>query len=527
MSYQSVQFLIFVLVVLIVYYMVGQRRQKNVLILANLTFYCFAGFQYLPFLAVTLFSSFLSAKSIGCIYQETDAQIRECADPSRKKELRAEGKAKAKKTLALGMILPIALLVFCKYVPFLLSNLNILFSLFHIPQIRVFRMILPLGISFYTFMALSYVLDVYWRRYEAEVQLLNYAVYLSYFPHIVQGPIDRFREFRNQIQYGVMFDSRQVVLGAELMLWGFFKKLVVADRVGMIVDGIFGHWRSYGSLALIGAVVLYSIQIYADFSGCIDIVTGVSQMLGIRLRKNFNHPYLSRTMGEFWRRWHISLQEWFKDYIYYPVSASTLVRTTKKRFRDQGNPLAAERFATCFPIFVVWMISGIWHGAAWKYVAWGLFHASLLIGNVLLEPAFNAANRRLGIRVNHPLWRLWQMIRTFILCCVGRLFFRAYSLREAFAMLVEITRSKPVLADMVNPMLKYCGQEYDLPVTLFAILILIVVDIIQERTHLREALEHRSTALRWFLIYACLFFVLIFGVYGSGYDVTGFIYEQF
>ena len=527
MRYQSILFLAFVLVVLTVYYLAGRRRQTAVLLLANLAFYGITGPQYLPFLATTLLASFWSARAMDRAYRETDAQIGAETDKQAKKALRAAAKTRARRALIPGMLIPIALLVVCKYTGFILQNLNAALALFRLPPTPVFRLILPVGISFYTFMALGYVLDVYWRRYEAEQSLTRYAAFLAYFPHVVQGPIDRYREFRDQITGGAAFDARQLAFGAELTLWGFFKKLVIADRLGLIVDKAFADWQNLGSGVLIGAVALYSIQIYADFSGCIDIVTGVSEMLGIRLRKNFNHPYLSRSMGEFWRRWHISLQEWFKDYVYFPVSASGLMRRVKKRLRDKGKPRAAERFATCFPIFVVWMVTGIWHGADWKFVVWGLFHAAVLISSALLEPAFVATNRRLGINAENPLWWAWQILRTFFICCVGRVFFRAPDLAAAVGIFRAIGRTPPVFGDLINHLVEYSGNVPDLLVTTLAMLILFIVDILQERAPLREALSRRSIALRWALIFGCLFFVLIFGVYGPGYGATGFIYEQF
>ncbi len=527
MRYQSILFLAFVLAVLTVYYLAGRRRQKAVLLLANLAFYGLCGPQYLPFLAATLLASFWSARAMDRAYREGDARINAETDRQAKKALRAAAKARAKRALIPGMLIPIALLVVCKYTGFLLQNLNAALALLRLPQTPALRVILPVGISFYTFMALGYVLDVYWRRYEAETRLIDYAVFLAYFPHVVQGPIDRCREFRDQLKDGVAFDARRLAFGAELVLWGFFKKLVIADRLGLIVDKAFADWQGLGGGVLIGAVALYSIQIYADFSGCIDIVSGVSEMLGIRLRKNFNHPYLSRSMGEFWRRWHISLQEWFKDYVYFPVSASGLMRRVKKRLRDRGNPRAAERFATCFPILVVWMVTGIWHGADWKFVVWGLFHAAVLISSALLEPAFTAANRRLGIQSENPLWRAWQILRTFFICCVGRVFFRAPDLAAALGIFRAMGRAPLAFGDLLNHLVEYSGTLPDLLVTLAAMLILFVVDVIQERTPLREALSRRSLALRWALIFGCLFFVLIFGVYGPGYGATGFIYEQF
>ncbi len=527
MHYQSLQFILFAGVVLLVYYRVKPARQAHVLLLANLIFYALSGVEYLPFIAATAVCTFWTGRRIGRIYRETDAQIGQCGDPAQKKQLRAQSKARARRALVPGMAVTIGLLCVCKYALFVSENVNVLLSALNIPRIPTFRMILPLGISFYSFMALSYVLDVYWKRYEAEERFLAYATYLSYFPHVVQGPIDRFNEFKAQLAGGVTFCARNLTFGAQLALWGFFKKLVIADRLALFVDTAFSHFSEYSGPVLVAAVALYSIQIYADFSGCIDIVTGVSEMFGIHLRKNFNHPYFSRTMGEFWRRWHISLQEWFKDYVYFPVSASNLMRRAKKRFRERGMKRASELFAACFPILVVWMITGLWHGAAWKYVAWGLFHAILLIGSKVLEPAFAAVNRRLRINADCRLWRLWQMLRTFFLCCVGRIFFRAADLKTALAMIPRMLHLKTTLRALVNPPVPYGMSGGDILVAAAAILVLLIVDVVQERTCIRKSLEKRNIVLRWGLIYACLFVVLFFGIYGPGYGASGFIYEQF
>lgn len=527
MSYQSITFILFTAVALLVYYVAGRKRQRYVLALANLAFYAFAGLKYLPFLLATMLATFFSARKIGRIYREADGKLAQAADAAQKKEIRADAKRLAKRALGLGMAVAIGLLVVCKYTGFVLENLNLALGLVKLKQIPTFRLILPLGISFYTFMALSYVLDVYWKRYRAEESFLTYAVYLSYFPHVVQGPIDRFGEFREQLKDGVAFDWQGFIFGGQIALWGFFKKLVIADRLGMFVDTVFGQWSAYRGFVLIASVVVYSIQIYADFSGCIDIVTGVSEMFGIRLRKNFNHPYFSRTMGEFWRRWHISLQEWFKDYVYFPVSASDFVRKVKKGYKQKGKTRAADLFASCFPIFVVWVVTGIWHGAAWKFVAWGMFHAAILIGSAILEPAFAAVNRKLHIPTESLPWRLWQMLRSFCLCCLGRVFFRAPDMRAALGILGRMTRPAITLSQLLHPAASYGISKANILVAAVSVLILLAVDIAQERICLRETLAKRNIALRWLLIFGCLFMVLIFGVYGPGYGDAGFIYEQF
>lgn len=525
MSYHSLTFLGFAAAVALVYYTLGRRRQSWVLALSNLAFYAIAGLKYLPFLLSTMLTTFLAARRIGDIYAASDQRLTACKVPGEKKQIRAEAKARAKRWLAAGMAVSIGLLVVCKYTGFLLKNLNVVLGIAHLPQLTVFRMILPLGISFYTFMALGYLLDVYWKRYPAERDFANYAAFLAYFPHVAQGPIDRCNEFSRQLEGSVAFDYDNLVFGLQLTLWGFFKKLVIADRLGILVDMAFTEWHRARGFSIVAAVIAYSIQIYADFSGCIDIVSGVSEVLGIRLRKNFNHPYFSRSMGEFWRRWHMSLMEWFKDYIYFPVSTSSFVKATRRKWSKAGRTRLSELFGSCFPILVVWLISGIWHGAAWKYVFWGLFHAALLIGSAVFEPAFTAMNRTLRIDTDHPLWRLWQMARTFALCCIGRVFFRAQGIHAALSMFRTMTRPGITWARLIHPA-SYAMKGSDIVVAIASVTVLTVVDALQEHMPLRETLARKSVALRWALIYLCLFAVILFGMYGPGYG-SAFIYEQF
>jgi len=531
MSYQSFGFLLFVAIVLIAYYLFGlitKKLQLWVLAAANLTFYVIAGVKYLPFIMVTMLATFFSAKFISKVYEKTDLKLAECKDAAEKKALRNESKSKAKKILLIGLFVSIILLVVCKYTSFMLGNVNSLLSVFNGPQIPLFRVIMPLGVSFYTFMALSYVLDIYWKRYRAENNFLMYAVYLSYFPHVVQGPIDRFNEFKDQIHNGVSFSYKNITYGAQLALWGFFKKLVIADRLGIFVGGVIDEYEKYDGILIIAALVVYSIQIYADFSGCIDIVTGVSEMFGIKLRKNFNHPYFSKTMPEFWRRWHMSLQEWFKDYVYYPVSASSFTKKVKKHFKNKDMKKSEELFSSCFPILIVWLITGIWHGASWSFVVWGLFHAALLIGSRVFEPVFNWLTKLFHVDTENFGWNLWQMIRTYILCCIGRIFFRASGLVMAFR-LIERMITKLSFASIFNiDIITSTGFGMtDIIISAVSIFVLLVADMLQEKMSVRETLAKQNIIFRWIIIFVGLFAVLIFGIYGPGYDASSFIYEQF
>jgi len=275
--------------------------------------------------------------------------------------------------------------------------------------------------------------------------------------------------------------------------------------------------------------VLFSIQIYGDFSGCIDIITGVSEMLGIKLRKNFNHPYFSKTMPEFWRRWHISLQEWFKDYIYYPVSASSFTKKVKKNLKSKEKKRLEELFTSCFPILVVWLITGIWHGASWNFVVWGLFHAAVLIGSQVFEPAFAAVNNKLHIKTESFIWRIWQMTRTYVICCIGRIFFKAPTLSAGVGWIGRMLSSWSI-GSFFNDF-GIVGGDNILTVVLipvWSIAVLWIVDVLQEKTGgLRKVVAEKPLVIRWILIYALIFSILILGCYGPGYSASDFIYEQF
>ena len=533
MSYQTAGFILFSLAVLIPYYICGAkngRLQKYILLIGSIVFYCIAGIKYLPFLIATLVATFAGALLIDRVYKETDEKLKGCKELAEKKAVRAKKKKKSKLILNLSMLIPIALLVICKYTGFMIKNVNGVLSVLgtgkHLDAVKI---ILPIGISFYTFMALSYILDIYWKRYPAEKNFINYATYLTYFPHVVQGPIDRFDKFNNQIKDGIKFDPDFIRSGIMLVVWGFFKKLVIADRLALFVDKIFDSYSDYHGLIIVLATMAYSIQIYADFSGCIDIVSGVSECFGIKLAENFNHPYFSRNMMEFWRRWHISLQEWFKDYIYFPVSMSSFVKNVKKNAKKRDKKKQGELFATCFPIFVVWVVTGIWHGSSWKFVAWGMFHAFLLISSRIFEETNAKITEKLKIKTESWGFAFFQMARTFMFCCIGRIFFRAPRLSASLGIFKHIVDKGLGLKYLgMEKLMTYGLDVHNFYLAIIAIIVLLVGDILQEKMNVREKLiQENGFLLRWALLLIGVFAVIIFGVYGPGYDAGSFIYQEF
>ena len=526
MSYQSGAFLLFAAAVVLLYYVLGKRLQKYVLLLSNIVFMVFCGPKYIPYLAVTLVCAYVCGLLIGRIYDREKLSL-SIAGKEEKKEIRAAAKKKARRILIVSLIVSIGLLGVCKYLTFIIQNLNSVLRRLSVPQIPLFEVIMPIGISFYTFMAVGYMLDVYWKRYDREKNPVFFAVFLTYFPHFVQGPIDRYNAFKTQIEKGVSVSWNNLTRGAELVLWGMFKKLVIADRVGIFVDSVYGQWEDLGGFIFVIATVMYAVQIYTDFSGCIDIVTGVSEMMGIRLAENFRHPYFAKTIPDFWRRWHMSLTGWFRDYVYLPVSMSRLVKKLKGSARRRIGPRAETQIGLNIPVAVVWILTGVWHGAAWKYIAWGLYYAVLMILGNLFAETNGKLSKKLRLKTESFGWKTFQVLRTFFLTLVGRVLFRAETVKAAAAILCSIFTQTCWEHFIGDSFFSYGLNGYQLLVALFAVLILWIVDLLQEKMKLRDALAQEPLVFRWILIFGCLFAVLIFGIYGPGYDAASFIYEQF
>ena len=526
MGYQTLEFLAFSFITLIVYYACGKKLQKYVLLLANIAFFLFASPVCLIFIIFSTVVAYFGSLSISKLYLKEKTQIAGCDSSEEKKILKQNTKRKAKTILIVSLCLIIGQLVVFKYSVFIIENINVFLRILKIPSIAVFNMILPLGISFYTFMAISYLLDVFWKRYEAEKNFINFSVYLTYFPHVLQGPIDRYNEFKPQISYGVSLQMKNLAFGAQLALWGFFKKLVVADRLNIFVSSIYNQYTEYSGVIFAVATLAYAIQLYADFSGCIDIVSGISEMFGIKLRLNFKHPFFAESVQDYWHRWHISLGEWFKDYVYLPVSSGKLTKRIKKYYRAKGKPGTETILASAIPTVVVWTLTGLWHGASWQYIVWGGYYAVIMVLSNIFSESFQKLTALLKIKTDKFGWKLFRMVRTTCITCLGRVFFRANGVRAALYIIKSMfTCFNPALISGSN-LFAYGLDGYCIVLVLFGILVMLVVDIFQEKYSLREVLAEENLLFRWLLIFGCLTVILIYGVYGSD-AVINFVYGQF
>lgn len=395
MAFTSLEFLLFLPIVFLIYNLVPNRRRWFIFLVCNIIFYLDTGSPVLLFAlaVVTLFSYIFGL----CIEKaSTDKQ----------------------KTFLLGgLAINILVLIIFKYLSFIITNINSLLSLFpNITQLRIPPAIPSIGISFYVFQAIAYLINVYLEIIPAEKDLGIFAVYQSFFPKLLQGPIERPEALLPQLKKPFTFDYNNVRSGLLLIGWGLFKKVVLADRLAVVVDAIFNNVSSYNGFQMTFATISFSFQIYFDFSGYTDIAIGVSRLFNIHLTENFNRPYLARNISDFWRRWHVSFSRWILDYIFKPLQI---------QFRGWG------KWGTSIALLITFFVSGLWHGANWTFIVWGLLHGVYMVLSSLYAPLRKKIYKRLNLTKSH-LAAIWQILLTFNLVTFAWIFFRANSLQDAW-----------------------------------------------------------------------------------------------
>ena len=384
MAFTSFRFIVFLVLAAAAYFLTPKRCRWVTLFVANYVFYFISGGRIFIYLLATTVTTYLATVKIGDMAAKNKIAFNEAKaelDKEGKKAWKAAFAKKKKRILIPTLLFNFGILAVLKYSGFVTENLNLLFAKIGIgTELPVFRFLLPLGISFYTFQSMGYLIDVYREKQEPERNFCKLALFISFFPQIVQGPISRFGTLAEQLFRANEFSYTRIKFGVQLMLWGAFKKMVIADRAAVLVDNAFGFPETFGGTYVAAAALAYAIQIYGDFSGGIDIATGAAQIFGVTLDKNFERPYLATSIPDYWRRWHMTLGGWFRDYLYIPLG---------------GNRVSVLRW--CFNMFVVWLLSGLWHGAGWNFALWGLYFgvflsAEKLIGKKWKERSFKIAD---------------------------------------------------------------------------------------------------------------------------------------
>ena len=382
---------------------------------------------------------------------------------------------------------------------------------------------------------MGYIVDVYREKTAPERNPFKFALFVSFFPQIIQGPISIYDQLAHQLYEPHKFDFTRFKHGAELILWGLIKKMVFADRAVIAINAVTSNYGNYGGTTLTFTVLLYAFQLYADFSGGIDISRGVAQIFGIDMMENFRRPYFSKDINEYWRRWHISLGNWFKNYLFYPLAMSSLFINVSKKIKSTklGATVAGAHIAKVLPTsiasFIVFFMVGVWHGANWKYIGFGVWNGGIIMLSVLMKPVFEWIHKKLHINAKSFPYTVFRIFRTFIVILVGYVFDVAPSFEEAmhtFALFFTDQNLSVGLSQISS--LGLGNKEYLL--ILAGIVLVFIVSLIQERndkTTIRELLDKKPFALRWLAVFAGVVTVVVFGVYGSGFNAADFVYMQF
>ena len=531
MAFTSFAFLVFVTVVVGAYFTVPIKGRWLVLLAASYAFYLISSPKTFVFVLFTTIITFYGGKYIG---EQNDNQKAYLAEHKNemsrddKKALKAEVQSRKRKMVALILIANFGVLGVLKYFKTYIEMAAAALGGFHLEL----GLLIPLGISFYSFQTAAYILDLYRGKISHDTNIAKFALFVSFFPQIMQGPIARHDHLANQLYEGHSFSYENFTFGMQLILWGFFKKLIIADRVAILVNEVFDNYTDYSGGVVFVALLFYTIQIYTDFSGGIDIARGVAQMMGIEMSHNFMRPYFSDSLSDFWRRWHMSLSFWTRDYIFYSIALSKFFGKLGKDLRK----ILGDRVGKLVPVIIAqyatFITIGLWHGAQFNYVAYGLYNGTVIVLALLLEPYFKKTIETLHINETAKWWKLFQIIRTFFIVVIGRMFAKASSFGAAIYMYGAMLR--PDKGGSFSETVMSLGlTNIDFWVILGGCIVCFVISLIQERAGdkdnmtIRRKMAEMPLPIRWAILLAGFACVLVFGVYGPGYDAAAFIYRGF
>lgn len=502
MLFNSIDFLIFFPIVLLVYFVLPAKIRYIWLLISSYYFYMCWNPVYIILIVISTVITYLCGRIVGCIKEKKEIEA------IRQKHLMTG-------VMAVSFIVNLGLLVYFKYTNFLVDTVNVFLKTMSISPVQGYDILLPVGISFYTFQALGYTIDVYRGNIAAEKNFLKYALFVSFFPQLVAGPIERSENLLKQINEEPshkLWNYQRVTSGFMTMLWGFFLKVVIADRAAVLVNNVFSNYENYQMTALTIGAIAFAIQIYCDFAGYSTIAIGAAKVLGFELMENFDTPYFACSVVDFWRRWHISLSTWFRDYLYIPLGGS---RCSKgKKYRN---------------ILIVFGVSGLWHGANWTYVVWGLLHGIYQILEKEIQPIIDRINRRCKTKTESFGYKLFCAIVTFVLVDIAWIFFRADSLSQAFHYIERMIcyRDWWSLFDQSIYTLGLSVQE--MHILAISLLALFAVDLLKYKKKQTFAvfMERQWILFRWGVLLVLLFVCIVLGYYGPGFDSAQFIYFQF
>lgn len=506
MGLVSVEFLAFVGVAVALYYVIPLRFRWLVLLCASIYFIVSGnGMKLSLVMGLTVLATYAAGLALE--------------------------KKKSKGVLIAVICLNVGVLIYLKEMNFFVETVCTLGDMLGCSlEISRYELLAPIGISYYTLNLISYILDLYWGIGRAQKNVFKFMLFAGYFPVMTSGPILRYRELEESLYNGHRIDYKNICFGAQRILWGLFKKLVISERLAVVVNTVYGDYHTYEGCYIFIAIIFFTVQLYTDFSACIDIVIGVSELFGIVLPENFDTPFLSRSISEFWRRWHITLGAWLKDYVLYPILKTSLWQKMGQAIKNQFGKKAAKRIPVWLGLFFSWFIIGFWHGGSWNYILGsGLFMWLMIVFGEAFEPIFNWIISKLKINTECFSWKFFQSVRTFCCFSIGMSFFRAHGVREA----LEVWKAA---FSICNPYILFDGSllmlgldKTEMWILCFSMMVLGISGIIKAvvKHPVREWLAEQNLVFRWMALYILIFCVIIFGRYGREYDAQAFIYQGF
>ena len=527
MLFNSLPFVCYLICTIVLYYLMPKKVQWIFLLIASYVFYALADPRYLIFIITTTVSVWFIALKVEKINTEQNDYLQAHKKELSKEEKQAyKNKMKSKrwKWLLLCLFFNLGILSVTKYTNFVLSNVVGLFL--GDKAFQPIDLIIPLGISFYTFQSLGYVIDVYRGKQEAQHNIFKFALFVSFFPQLAQGPISRYGDLAPTLLAPHKFERKTFSYGAMRILWGYFKKVVLADRILAGVTTLISGGEYTGAYVFC-AMMFYAFELYCDFTGGIDITIGIAEAMGIRVTENFNLPYFSKNIKEYWNRWHITMGTWFTDYLFYPLSVCSPMLKLSKWSRKHLPKAIGKRVTVYLSCFIVWLATGIWHGAAWNFIVWGLTNYVVIMVSQELEPLYAKFHAKFHLK-GKPPYEVFQILRTVFLMSMIRMFDCYRNVPLTFKMLGSMFTSFKISTFFDGSLLNIGLTASDYAVLVVGFAVVLGVSIMKLKCdNVRDKFYDKPGLLFYNIMALLLVVILVFGAYGVGYDSTQFIYGQF
>ena len=508
MSLTSIIFALFSIIAVVIYFITSKRFKWIILLISSIFFLFYDNFSLYTIMQalVVLLSSYIFGLLIDKYKNTKSSNL----------------------FFLLGVGIILCLLLYLKYTNLFLTTLNHFCNLFNINYKfnLVYRNSL-VGISYYSLIMISYLVDIKRGTCKAQKNIFKCMLFMSYFPILNSGPFIRYNDIKNDLYEGHKFNYHSLCSGLLRICFGFVKIMVISQRFAGIVDTIYGNLSSYSGIYIFIAVLLFTLQLYSNFSGSIDIIMGISEIIGIKLPENFTSPLLSKTITEFWRNWHITLGAWLKDYIFYPLLKSNFMQSLNVRCKKIFGKKIGKKIPLYLSMLIMWILIGIWHGGAYTFIiGTGLLQFIYIFLEDILQPVALKINNKLKINTNSFIYRLYQNIRTYLLFSFSMIFFRATSVSNAIQIIKSIFKNHITTGNIIFDLTSK-GGVLEFLVFIIAILLVFIIEVLEKKENVREKILKQNIFIRWFIIYVILFLIIIFGCYGPGYDPATFIYRQF